>query len=500
MAEKEIITDIVVVGYGFAGAIAAITAHDAGAEVIILEKMPNFGGCSILAGGGILAVEDPDGAFEFFTALCGGRTGPDVIRAQVDMMADTGNYLKELSLINGAECVIRNRPGVYPFPGRNSLNSYKIASVPDFDGYPWLVSKEGGTTMMKVLVDHVEKRGIPTLTSTAAREILTNSSGEIIGLGADQKGKAMTFKTRKALVLACGGFEHNEWMKLQFLQGKPYHSMAPLGNTGDGIVMASKVGAALWHMWHVHGTYGFKYPEFPLAFRHFADGSREPYEYRPYYFKMPWIVVDKFGRRFMNEYHPAPQDTNHRPLALFDPDLLDYPRIPCHLIFDEAGRKERAVAKPLGVREYAYEWSKDNKREIEKGWIIQADSLEELAKKIHVEAKELRQTVREWNRCVNRGEDTQFRRPGGTMLGPIENPPYYAMESWPTLTNTQGGPQHNARQQVVDYHEIPIPRLYACGELGSMFGHLYELAGNLGECISSGRIAGQFAAEEKAMA
>ena len=86
------------------------------------------------------------------------------------------------------------------------------------------------------------------------------------------------------------------------------------------------------------------------------------------------------------------------------------------------------------------------------------------------------------------------------MLGPIENPPYYAMESWPTLTNTQGGPQHNARQQVVDYHETPVPRLYACGELGSMFGHLYELAGNLGECISSGRIAGQFAAEEKAIA
>jgi succinate dehydrogenase/fumarate reductase flavoprotein subunit len=275
--------------------------------------------------------------------------------------------------------------------------------------------------------------------------------------------------------------------------------MAPLGNTGDGILMASKVGAALWHMWHVHGTYGFKYPGFPLAFRHFADGSREPYEYRPYYFKMPWIVVDRNGKRFMNEYHPAPQDTNHRPLAYFDPDILDYPRIPCYLIFDEAARKERAIAKPLGMREFAYEWSKDNSLEIEKGWILQAGTIEDLAGMIHVNAKALKTTVQTWNRSVERGEDHEFGRPGGTMFASIDTPPFYAMESWPTLTNTQGGPAHNEKQQIVDFSGKPVSRLYACGELGSMFGHLYELAGNLGECISSGRIAGRFAVEENSL-
>lgn len=65
------------------------------------------------------------------------------------------------------------------------------------------------------------------------------------------------------------------------------------------------------------------------------------------------------------------------------------------------------------------------------------------------------------------------------------------------MTNTQGGPEHDDRQRVLDYKREPVPGLYAVGELGSMFGHLYELGGNLGECISSGRIAGMNAAKEE---
>src|SRR5439155_1641298 len=76
-----------------------------------------------------------------------------------------------------------------------------------------------------------------------------------------------------------------------------------LVNTGDGIKMAQKAGATLWHMWHFHGGYGFKFPEFPFAIRHVWAGPRN--ENR----KMIWIAVNKFGRRFMDEYPPAPQDT-----------------------------------------------------------------------------------------------------------------------------------------------------------------------------------------------
>jgi hypothetical protein len=212
---------------------------------------------------------------------------------------------------------------------------------------------------------------------------------------------------------------------------------------------------------------------------------------------MRWIVVDQGGKRFMNEYPPAPQDTPHRPLAAFDPDIPGYPRIPCYLIFDEQARVEGPIAEPLGLRDHAYEWSKDNSREIEKGWIISASTLDELAARIKVDAVSLRETVSRWNRFVGEGSDPDFKRPTETMSAPIRTPPYYAMEAWPMVTNTQGGPEHDDRQRVINYAGEAVPRLYAAGELGSMFGHLYELGGNIGECISSGRIAGMNVAREE---
>ena len=79
---------------------------------------------------------------------------------------------------------------------------------------------------------------------------------------------------------------------------------------------------------------------------------------------------------------------------------------------------------------------------------------------------------------------------------PIEVPPFYAAPVWPVITNTQGGPQHNVDQQVIDPFNEPIPHLYSAGELGSFWAHLYLLAGNLAECLYSGHVAGINAAKE----
>jgi predicted oxidoreductase len=112
-----------------------------------------------------------------------------------------------------------------------------------------------------------------------------------------------------------------------------------------------------------------------------------------------------------------------------------------------------------------------------------------------MEQDRLAETTKRWNQYVAKGAD-EFHRLLGTIM-PIEIAPFYAIEAWPTISNTQGGPVHNAKQQINDAVGEPIPRLYAAGELGSFFAHLYELAGNLGECISSGRVAGQHAANEE---
>jgi predicted oxidoreductase len=80
-------------------------------------------------------------------------------------------------------------------------------------------------------------------------------------------------------------------------------------------------------------------------------------------------------------------------------------------------------------------------------------------------------------------------------MTPIGTPPFYGAPVWATLSNTQGGPVYDAKQRIVDVYGEPILRLYAAGELGSSFGHLYLSGGNIAECFVTGIIAGRHAAE-----
>ena len=194
---------------------------------------------------------------------------------------------------------------------------------------------------------------------------------------------------------------------------------------------------------------------------------------------------------------PRRQDTPIRALDYYDADIQDYPRIPSYLIFDEEGRALGPVARPIGGDERARtEWSDDNLAEVKKGFILTGDSLKELASKLSMDAEDLTETVQRWNASCRAGRDRDLRRPPGTMMA-LEHPPFYAITTWPVITNTQGGLVHNQHQQVLASDGQPIPRLYKAGEMGSVFGHLYMLAGNNSECFIGGRVAGEQAASVK---
>jgi succinate dehydrogenase/fumarate reductase flavoprotein subunit len=102
-------------------------------------------------------------------------------------------------------------------------------------------------------------------------------------------------------------------------------------------------------------------------------------------------------------------------------------------------------------------------------------------------------TLGRWNGFCASGADGDFDRPPGTMMQ-IKEPPYYVGKVWPVVSNTQGGPRHDSNQSIVNPYNEPIPRLYEAGELGSIWGYLYLVGGNLAECFISGRIAGREAA------
>ena len=133
--------------------------------------------------------------------------------------------------------------------------------------------------------------------------------------------------------------------------------------------------------------------------------------------------------------------------------------------------------------------------EIELGILRRAASVAELARSLDVDAGILGDTLARWNQACAREEDAEFGRPPSSMMA-LAVPPFYAAQLWPVVSNTQGGPRHDEAQRVIDAFGAHIPRLYAAGELGSAFGHLYMSGGNLAECFIGGRIAGREAARE----
>lgn len=508
--------DVVVVGYGAAGAVAAIEAHDAGAEVLLIEKMPFPGGLSIVSAGGIRIGFDRDEVLAYLKATCGGRTPDALLEVLADGMVAVPDYIRRLAAVNGAEVRVTPALGNYPLPGYEALGYCDIGAVPALEGATRHHAVRGikaGTRLFKVLEDNVEARGIRVLHRTAAQRLLTGPDRAVTGLLAVVDGQPRRIRARRGVVLACGGFEANEEMKRQYFQAQPVLAGSFRGNTGDGIAMAQAVGADLWHMWHYHGPYGLRHPDpaYPFAFYLKAipmwtpgrldrlsslgmtDPAGAPVSQKALA-RMAWILVDQGGRRFMDEYPPYPGDTGVRPFDHFDPKTQRFPRIPAFMVFDEDGRRLYPMGRPVQNDDSApYEWSADNLREVENGIFERADSLEDLAGLMGVPVPELVRTVERWNRAVAEGHDEEWGRQPSTML-PIARPPFYFGRVYPVVINTQGGPRHNARQEVVDPFGEPIPRLFAAGELGSLFGHLYLSGGNLAECVVGGRIAGRNAA------
>ena len=485
--------DVVVAGYGFAGGMAAITARDDGASVGLFEKMAHFGGNSILSGGSCAAGQNYEDTLAYLERTCGGATDTEVLQAFAQGMVELPGLLARLAGEIGFETVVDRRGGTYPFPGSAQILAVHVSRNERYKGFPWATGIRAGGTLFWVLAEQVARReGIAVHYNSPIHDLIAGDDGAVLGVMARLEGRQVNVRARRAVVLCSGGFEHNPTMLKHYLTIPDAMAMSSLGNTGDGIVMAQKLGAALWHMWLLHGGYGFRVPGSLVAFRHDFTGFRD--DNRP----MPWIALDRFGQRFMDEYPPAPQDTPIRALEYYDPDIQDYPRVPCYLVFDDRGRTLGPVAKPIATDDSArYEWSDDNLAEVEKGYIVRAATVAELASRLGMDEPSLCETVERWNANCHLGQDRDFRRPAGTMM-PLATPPFYAIAAWPIITNTQGGLRHNARQQVLDPRGEPIPRLYKAGEIGSLFGHLYMLAGNNSECFIGGQIAGRNAAHEPA--
>jgi succinate dehydrogenase/fumarate reductase flavoprotein subunit len=471
---------IVVLGTGAAGFVAAITAHDQGSEVLILEKASeaHSGGNTRVSGQGVWCPSDDKEIVMYQRGLGDGYPVPDdVIQVFHEYMVKNREWLQKMNFEMSAPKPSLGPSGEYPeFPGSSANGSCVPATAMGFE------------RLWKVLKDNVLKRKINIMYETPGIDLIQDpQTREIQGVVAEKLGRKIYIKARKAVVLCTGGFENNQEMIRDYLgmpcgypKGSPY-------NTGDGIKMAQAVGADLWHMDNQAGPdLNFKAPGVDWAFG---------YRFSPR--GNGWIWVAKDATRFTNEAYY----TKHGKIP-FHGTYVPLPTpLPVHVIFDETMRKSGPLYPPdtffcwYSTIEH-YRWSADSSAELSKEWILRADTVNDLAKKIGKNADVLEKTVAAWNGYCAAGKDSEYDRPAKQMA-PIQTPPYYAMEFVPTFTNTQGGPRRNKYAQVLDTKRRQVPRLYSAGELGSIFSWHYQGGGNLGECIATGRIAGEHAAAEK---
>jgi hypothetical protein len=179
---------------------------------------------------------------------------------------------------------------------------------------------------------------------------------------------------------------------------------------------------------------------------------------------------------------------------VFDTVTQTAPRVPAFLVIDEPGRRRYPLTAPTWHdREVAARFGDETPAARDARILRSAPSLAALAEGFGIPAAALEHSVEAWNTACEAGRDADFGRPPGSMM-PITTPPFHGAPVWPVVSNTQGGPVHDERQRVLDAFGEPIPGLFAAGELGSVFGHLYMSGGNLAECFVGGRIAGRGAA------
>ena len=486
--------DFLVVGYGLAGAAAAVEAYDIDptAKILVLEKMPETlaGGNSIASGQTFLvpaesAVETvktylyncnkpnpiPD---EYLTWLCEGFATQ---LPWIEYVADGVDY--EAGYVGGGE-----------LKWGSMVVEFSNFEGSTFDGCSAHLRAKGSTFenggVWRCFAKAVEKRGIDVRFENPAVSLVqdpfTKEVSGVIARRAD--GTEYSIKSAKGVLLACGGYENNLTMQRDFHGMETVYTAGTPGNTGDGIKMLMEAGAQIWHMKNQTQSGGFwlgiKVPEYDSTFmRNFTMAGNS------------WIEIDSDSKRFYDEagsYHR--QHMKYMEYGRYV-DLPHERALPVSLIFDEKTREAGSIGSQWlswPTTTEGYTWSNDNLAEIEKGWIIKADTIEELAEKIGKDPAKLRAEVDKFNAMVDAGEDTDFGRDITTMAK-IEQGPFYAVEEVPSMPACSGGARRNIKGQVLNWDGEPIEGLYSAGEIGSLVCNLYQNGTYLHEAICSGRAA-----------
>lgn len=437
-------TDVLVIGGGGSGLAAAVGALQEGAKVIVVEKFSVLGGTTLMSNGGYNAPGTPfqeaegmDDKPEYFLedalAISNQTADPERLAVLAQAAIDSYYWLEKLGVEwAGLDKVVMHH-------GMTFHRSH-VPVAPE--------GQMGGSVHINVLKTKAEELGADIRTSTTALELI-EEKGTVIGAVVKNKDGAEEKIFAQSVVIATGGYAANSEMVSKYNKDVTENIGFTTfrGATGDGVIMAEKVGAELVFMENVSLNLRYEGVQVPESSTIFVNGQ---------------------GLRFTNET----SESKSLIKAINAEGGL------CYMVFDSI----------------ALEGKEDVDKFVELGLMHRGDSLEELASALNIDKSALTLAVEDYNEVVSSGKEDNFGR--SEFAGTIEKGPFYAIKRGVNAHTSYGGINTNADAQVVRAGGEPIVNLYAAGEtVGGIHGEQGVGGNYVADAIAYGRIAGINAAK-----
>lgn len=464
----DAIYDVIVIGFGGAGAGAARFAADNNAHVLLIDSAPEGqeGGNTRYAGGAFAWSDNFNDLREYYKeTYYPFKYDPKGLDTFVNNVLQMKEYSKKYFGIE-AQYTGRRPKGEYPeYQHADTMRSQSMTTSM-YNGGFWKLLREK-------VYDRLDKIDI-WFESPAEHLIQDPETKTILGVQIKRQGINRNIAAKNGVVLSCGGFENNQDMIQNFLgQG----SLAPIGtlyNRGKGIDLAVEVGARLWHMSN-YDSHGFSLNE---------GLPREKFAYMINWkslFNGSIFVAGDDGTRY---YREDEEDRHGYKYNHGNWIMLPNQNHP-HIVMDHMQFNQLANDKSANA---------DQIKELI-AHAIKAKSIEELAAKI--KAPKLKEAVEDFNFLVSEQRRDMFLNRNIQTMRAFSDGPYYAIPIRHNILHTHGGARRNEKCEVLDLENNVIPHLYEAGELGDIFATKYIGANSIADLLISGKIAGENAAWPK---
>ena len=460
--------DVIVIGFGGAGAGAARFAADNNAKVLLIDAAPegSEGGNTRYAGGAFAWGSNFDQLKEYYKqTYYPFEYDEEALDTFIKNVMQMKEYSKKYFGIE-AQPTGRRPNGEYPeYKDAASMQSQSMTKGMYNGGFWKLLRKQ--------VFDRLDKIDI-WFESPEEHLIQDPETNTVMGAVIKRNNREVNVAAKRGVVLSLGGFENNQSMIQDFLgQG----SLAPIGtlyNRGKGIDLAVEAGAGLWHM--------SNYDSHGLSLR--QNEPREKFAYMINWkslFNGSIFVAGDDGTRYFREDEEDRHGYkyNHGNWVMIPNQ--NHP----HIIMDQAQYEQLSndqSAKADQIKELI-------------SYAIKADSIEKLSKKI--DAPYLKQAVEDFNFLTDVKKRDMFLNRKIETMRSLKEGPYYAIPVRHNILHTHGGAQRNSKCEVIGLDGKAIPNLYEAGELGDIFATKYLGANSIADLLISGKIAGTNAAKIK---